>query len=332
MRRRDFIALVSSGAAAWSLAARAQQSTKVRRIAMLHPSHPVAELTATSSLYYYRAFFDELRRLGYIEGQNLLIDRLSAEGHPENYAALARAVVSRNPEVVFTVGARMAKYVQEANSTIPIVVVAGDPVADGLAQSLARPSGNITGVTVIVGVELWTKRLQLLREIVPTISRVGFLMGPQPIAYDERPRAVEKTGVAVVEPTHPDNGSDAEYRRVFAAISRAGAEALIVTDDIENVGRRQLIAELALKYRLPAIYAHRVFSEAGGLMAYGADIAEIVRQAARQIDKIPKGGNPGEIPFYQATKFELIINLKTAKELGLTVPPSMLSLADDLIE
>jgi putative tryptophan/tyrosine transport system substrate-binding protein len=334
MRRRQFVALLAGSALSLPLTAWAQRSTKVHRIAMLHPTHPVAELTETSSIYYYRAFFDELRRLGYIEGQNLTIERYSAEGHTENYLALARSVASRNPDAVYTVGAQMAKYLQEATSRVPIVVVLGDdPIAGGLAQSLARPGGNITGVSVNLGVEIWPKRLQILREIVPTISRVGFLMGPKPTAFElQRPRAVEKTGVAVVGPTHADNGSEAEYRRVVAAISEAGAEALFVTEDIENVGRRQLIAELASKFRLPAIYAHRVFAEAGGLMVYGADIAEILRQAARQIDKILKGGNPGEIPFYQAAKFELIINLKAAKELGLIVPPSMLSLADELIE
>ena len=333
MRRRQFVALLAGSALSLPLTAWAQRSTKVYRIAMLHPTHPVAELTETSSIYYYRAFFDELRRLGYIEGQNLTIERYSAEGHTENYLALARSVATRNPDVVYTVGPQMAKYLQEATATVPIVLVASDPIADGLAQSLARPGGNTTGVSVNLGVEIWPKRVQILREIVPTISRVGFLMGPQPTAFElQRPRAVEKTGVAVVGPTHADNGSEAEYRRVVAVISEAGAEALLVTDDIENVGRRQLIAELASKFRLPAIYAHRVFAEAGGLIVYGADIAEILRQAARQIDKILKGGNPGEIPFYQPAKFELIINLKAAKELGLTVPPSMLSLADELIE
>jgi ABC-type uncharacterized transport system substrate-binding protein len=333
MRRRQFIALLAGSALSLPLAAWAQ-SKKVHRIAILHPSHPVSDLTETSSLYYYRAFFDELRRLGYVEGQNLLIDRFSAEGHIENYRALARSVISRNPELIYTAGAQMPKYLQEATSTIPIVVSTSDPVAEGIVQSVARPGGNITGVTASVGAEIWAKRLQLLREIVPTISKVGFLMGPPPQTAERSQilQAVERTGVAVVEPTHVDNSSEAEYRRVIAAISQAGAEALLATESIENIGRRQLIAELALNYRLPAIYPNRVFAQAGGLIVYGVDIAEILRQAARQIDKILKGGNPAEIPFYQATKYELIINLKTAKGLGLTVPPSMVSLADQLIE
>jgi putative tryptophan/tyrosine transport system substrate-binding protein len=146
---------------------------------MLHPSHPVAELTETSSLSYYRAFFDEFRCLGYIEGHNLTIERYSVEGHVENSSALARIVASRNPDPVFTVGEWLAKALREAASRAPIVIVTRDPVAEGLTQSLARPTGNITGVTVVVTPEIYAKRVQLLREIVPTLSRVGILMGPE---------------------------------------------------------------------------------------------------------------------------------------------------------
>jgi len=331
MRRRELLALVAVVSILPPVVARAEQSTKVYRIAILHPSHPVAELTATSSLYYHRAFFEELRRLGYVEGQNLTIERFSGEGHIDNYPALARSVASRNPDAVFTVDP-MTRYLKET-STVPIVSFTGDPIAAGFAQSLARPGGNITGIDVASGTEeIWAKRLQLLREIVPTISKVGFLWGPfrRPLR-SQTLQTFEKMGVEVIVPTFVD-GSDSEYRRVVASLSQAGVEALLVSDDVQNVGRRQLIAELASKFRLPAIYAHRVFAEAGGLIAYGYDVPELLRQCARQIDKILKGANPGEIPFYQPTKFELLINLKTAKELGLTVPPSMLSLADELIE
>jgi putative ABC transport system substrate-binding protein len=332
MRRREFVALVASSALSLPLTAWAQQSTKVHRIAMLHPFHPVGEMTETSSLYYYRAFFDELRRLGYIEGHNLLIERYSAEGHFENFAALARSVVNRNPDLVYTVSELMGKSLEQETSTIPIVLVTGDPVVEGIVPSMARPGGNITGVTTVVGIEIWAKRLQLLREIIPTTSRVGVLRGPGLSVLALTVETVEKAGVAVVEPTHVDDGSDAEYRRVLTSMSQAGAEALLVDEAAETTAKRQLIVELASKLRLPAIYPLRVFAQAGGLISYGIDAAEVLRQSARQIDKILKGGKPGEIPFYQPTKIELFINLKTAKELGLTVPPSMLSLADELIE
>jgi putative ABC transport system substrate-binding protein len=334
MRRREFITLLGGAATAWPLAAWAQQTKRGSyRIAMLHPSHPVAELTETSSLPYYRAFFDELRRLGYIEGGNITIERFSVEGHVENSSAVARSVATRNPDLIFTVGDVMVKALRETTSTVPIIALSRDPVAEGLTQSLARPTGNTTGVTVVVMPEIYAKRVQLLREIVPTLSRVGILMVPESGDFETQTRQmVEKARVAVVEPTRVENNSDAEYRRVLAAISEAGAEALLVNDNVQHVGKRQLIIEMATKLKLPAIYPQRAFVAAGGLIAYGIDVPEIFRHCARQIDKVLKGTNPGEIPFYQPTKFELLINLKAAKEVGLTVPSSMLTLADELIE
>ena len=334
MRRREFITVLGGAATAWPLAAWAQQTQRgSHRIAILHPSHPVTELTETSSLSYYRAFFDELRRLGYIEGHNLTIERYSVEGHVENSSAVARSVASRNPDLIFTVGDWMVKALRETTATVPIVVVTRDPVEEGLTQSLARPTGNITGVTVALSVEIYAKRIQLLREMVPALSRVGILMGPEPGDFETQTRKIVQTaGVAVVEPTRVESNSDAEYRRVLTAISQAGAEALLVNDHVQHVTKRQVIIELASKFDLPAIYPQRAFVAAGGLVAYGIDVPEIFRQCARQIDKVLKGSNPGEIPFYQPTKFEPLINLKAAKDIGLTVPPSMLSLADELIE
>jgi putative ABC transport system substrate-binding protein len=270
---------------------------------------------------------------GYIEGRSLAVERYSVEGHVENSSAVARNVVSRNPDLIFTVGDWMVKALRETTSTVPIVAVTRDPVAESLTQSLARPTGNITGVMVAVSVEIYAKRIQLLREIVPTLSRVGILMGPEPGDFETQTRQiVQMARVAVVEPTRVESNSDAEYRRVLSAISQAGAEALLVNDHVHHVTNRQVIIELASTFGLPAIYPQRAFVAAGGLMAYGIDVPEIFRQCARQIDKVLKGSNPGEIPFYQPTKFELLINLKAAKEIGLTVPPSMLSLADELIE
>ena len=173
MRRREFLALLAGASLLPPVRAGAQQSTKVYRIAMLHPSHPVADMTENSSLRYYHAFFEELRRLGYVEGRNIVIERYSGEGLVENYASLAQDVVSRNPDLVFAMTAWMATPLKKASSTIPIVAVSNDPINDGLVTSLAHPGRNLTGVSVDPGLEIWGKRFQLFREVVPTISKVG---------------------------------------------------------------------------------------------------------------------------------------------------------------
>jgi len=332
MRRREFIAFLAGAAVLPPAIAGAQQSTKVYRIAILHPSHPVTEMTETSSLRYYRAFFEELRRLGYVEGQNLVIERYSGEGRPENYPELAHNVASRNPDLVFALTDWMARLLKEATSTIPIVALTSDPVAAGLVPSLARPGGNLTGVSVDPGMEIWGKRFQLFREVVPTISKVGILALRQGRERAAMLQTAEKAGIPVVGPSAVDSGSEAEYRRFLVATSQDGADALFVDGSAEHITKRQLIVELAAKFRLPAIYPYRSFVEAGGLMAYGTDLVEVFRQCARSIDKILKGTNPRDVPFYQPTKFELVINLEAAKALGLSVPPSALALADELIE
>jgi putative tryptophan/tyrosine transport system substrate-binding protein len=207
-----------------------------------------------------------------------------------------------------------------------------EPVQGGLVTSLARPGGNITGVSVDAGFELWNKRLQLLREVVPTISKLAILgsqINPEAAAMKE---ATEKASIEIVGPFYMSNGTDDEYREVFATISQSGANGLFVGGNAELVTKRQLIAELAAKHRLPAIYAYPVFVEAGGLMSYGTDLTEPLRWAARQIDQILNGANPADIPYYQPTKFELVINLKAAKEIGLTVSEPLLARADEVIE
>ena len=180
--------------------------------------------------------------------------------------------------------------------------------------------------------EIWGKRLQLFREVVPAISKLGVLAQRQNSERDVLLQTAEKAGVRVVGPALVDSGSDADYRRFFVATSQDGADALFVDGSPENITKRQLIVELAAKFRLPAIYPFRSFVEAGGLMAYGTELGEVFRQAARSIDNILRGTNPGDVPYYQPTKFELVINLGAARALGLTIPSSVLSLADDLID
>jgi putative ABC transport system substrate-binding protein len=335
MKRREFIRLAcgtSVLAATTSRIAWAVEPHKVYRLAILHPSHPVSELTENSRLKYYREFFHELRQLGYIEGNNLVVERFSGEGRSDHYPELAHEAAARNPNVILAITHWIAGPLKEATSTIPIVAITSDPVQAGLVTSMARPGGNITGVSADTGLELWEKRLQLFREVVPTISKLGILAVQKNKEVTVMQEMAEKAGLGVVGPFYPSKGTNEEYREVFATMSQSGANALFVDDAAEHITKRQLVGELAAKYRLPAIYPYRVFVEAGGLMSYGTDLVEVFRQGARVIDQILKGASPADIPFYQPTKFELVINLKAAKQIGLTLSEPLLARADEVIE
>jgi putative tryptophan/tyrosine transport system substrate-binding protein len=336
MRRRAFIAGLG-GAAAWPVVVRAQQDGKVFRVAWVHPATPVADLTENGGYRSYRAFLSELRRLGYVEGQNLILDRYSADGRPDRYDELARYVVARQPDVIFTHGWDMPRSLQRASTIIPIIAVVGDPIAGGFTTSLARPDANITGVSIDAGVEIWGKRLALLKETVQGLSRAGFVSGKH--LWEEKAgqiaplrEAAARLSISLVGCTLEGPFQDAEFRRVFAAMSQNRLNALIVSSETEIFSNRALIVQLAEQAKLPTIYAAREYTELGGLMSYGTDLADVYRQLARQIDRALKGAKPSDIPFYQPTKFELVINLNTAKALNLTVPPSLLTRADEVFE
>jgi putative tryptophan/tyrosine transport system substrate-binding protein len=216
-----------------------------------------------------------------------------------------------------------------------VTTILGDPIAEGIVSSLARPGGNITGVTITAGYEIGGKRLEVLREMVPSASRVAWLAsrtqwdGPDGTSLRE---AAERSKVSLLGPPLDAPLDEAEYRRVFASMAQEGVDALIVNGQSENFINRRLIVELADEARLPAIYSFREFAEIGGLMVYGIDLPDIFRHAADQVAEIFKGAKPGEIPFYQPTKFELLVNLKTAKALGIQIPQSILARADEVIE
>jgi putative ABC transport system substrate-binding protein len=221
-----------------------------------------------------------------------------------------------------------------ATPTIPIVGIASDPVAAGIVPSLARPGGNITGASVDAGLEVWGKRLELLKQVIPSLSRVGFLADREVWdAYGPALReAAQRAGLNFVGPLLHGVLQEREYRRVIVAIADAGAQALLASDQSENITNRGLISELATAARLPGMYAYPEFVSSGGLMAYGVKLSEVYRGAAGQIDQILRGTKPGEIPYQQATKFAFAINLKTAKTLGLEIPPNVLARADEVIE
>jgi putative ABC transport system substrate-binding protein len=305
----------------------------MKRIAFVRPAGPVNEASVSGSPYY-RAFFEELSRLGYVEGQNLGVERYSGEGRPERYAELARDVVNTHPDLIVAVGARLSLDFKMATTTIPIVTMIIDPIAMGLVASIARPGGNITGVTISGGLELIGKRMGLLVEAMPKLSTVGYLAS-RPFWEDPRGAAVreaaKQAGISL-SPVMLSAFDEAEYQRVFRSMEQDRADAFMVSDEPENSINHATIVELAAKARIPAIYPFRDYVEAGGLMAYSIDLVDISRRLANLIDKILKGANPGDIPFYQPTKFELSINLKTAKALGLEMPAMLLGRADEVIE
>jgi putative ABC transport system substrate-binding protein len=229
----------------------------------------------------------------------------------------------------------MVRLFKAATATIPIVGIMADPVAFGLVTSFARPGGNVTGVSVDAGVEIWGKRLQILREAIPTASRVGYLASrgvwenPDGAAVQE---AAKRAGISLVGPLLEGAIEEGEYRRVFEAMMQERVDALVVSDQAEHYTNRRLIVELAERTGLPALYPYREHVELGGLMAYTFDLVDLWRRSAGYIDQILKGAKPGEIPVYQATKFELVINMKAANAIGLTIPPALVLRADEVIE
>jgi putative ABC transport system substrate-binding protein len=332
MRRREFLAGVLLAAA--TRASSAQQRATPPRIAIFHPAIPASLLTETGGGTAWRAFFGELRRLGYIEGQNLIIERSSAEGHHERYAELAREIVARNPDLIVTGTNPVVLAFKAATSAIPLVAFMVDPLKAGLVASLARPGGNLTGITLDAGIEIWGKRLELLKEAVPSTRRVAFLAMREGWegSFGEAMRDVAgRLGVSLISML-PNMGTVAEIERVFAAMAEQHPDAVLVTGEGDLYAHPKLIVELAEKYRLPTMSPYRDFTDAGGLMAYTVDLAELLRHMAGEVKQILNGAKPGDIPIYQPTKFELLINRKTAKALGLTLPPTLLSRADEMID
>ena len=318
MRRRDFIALAGSAALAWPGAARAQQPP--RRIAFLHSGVPVAEQTEASRTFWIAAFFRELRRLGLVEGSNLVIERYSAGGSADRNAALAAEIVATKPDVVISNAAAPLKGVITA---IPLVAIMGDPIASGLVTSLARPGGNLTGVTIDGGPGLIARRLQLLREAVPTATQIVGLVGT--LAEEGRTKEVLATKLLTTV-------DEASLARAFAEMIADKIDAVIMGEQGSFLARRTSIVALAAQHQLPIIYSYRDYAEAGGLLAYGPDLGELARRMASDVQVILGGTKPGDIPIFQPTKFELVINLKTAMSLGLTIPQTVLAQADEVIE
>jgi putative ABC transport system substrate-binding protein len=332
LKRRDFITLLSGAAAAWPFAARAQQTGRVYRVALVFTTSPVSELVGADPIHpLARSFVQSLRTLGYVQGQNLELEHRSAEGKFERFPAIMRELVAIKTDVIVTVANPMTRAAKDVTGTVPIVMAYSvSPVEQGVVQSLNRPGGNVTGLSMNVGSEIPGKQLQLLKELIPRNSRVAFLYSKEQEAegVQSGEAAAAKLGITLLPAEH----TPTDYSNAFALIMREHPDALMVGPSAVNVANRHLLVEFATQMRLPAIYATREFINIGGLISYGVDFHDLFRRAARYVDKILRGANPGELPVEQPTKFALVINLKTAKALGLDVPDRLLALADEVIE
>jgi putative ABC transport system substrate-binding protein len=328
MDRRAFVRIVAASLVATPRFARAQQPAKIPRIGWLSPG------SQASDENFLASFRDGLRELGWVAGQNIAIESRWAEGRFERLPDLAAELVRLKVDVIVSLVTQASLAAKHATVTIPIVMVGvGDPLGSGLVASLARPGGNITGPSSMLA-EVSGKQLALLKEAVPKASPVAVLWNPanpvwQAAASRETEAAARALGLRLqlLEARGPD-----ELEGAFAAMTAEHAGALFVPADIIFVRHAQRIADLAARHRLPAMYGFREHVEAGGLISYAANFAVMHRRAATFVDKILKGANPGDLPIEQPTKFELVINLKTAKALGLTIPQSLVVRADDVIQ
>src|SRR5262245_39886909 len=334
LKRREFVTLVGGVVAGWPLTARSQVSKRYY-IAIVHPSAPISDIGETGDNPYYPALFKELRRLGYVEGENLIVARYSGEGREERFPELCRNVVGTRPDAIVTAASRLVRSFKAATDTVPVVASMADPVPYGIVASLARPGGNITGVSVEAGLEIWGKRLQVLREIIPTVLKVGFL-GSRQIWQLPQVNAIRETAaqlaIALVGPPVESPMQEGEYRRVVSAMVQEHVDGVIVSDQLENVTYRRSIVALANDAQLPMVFPYREQFQSGGLVAYGPSLKSVYHRLAGYIDGVLQGTQPSEMPIYLESRFELLINLKTAKVLGLAVPPTLLARADEIIE
>ena len=325
--RREFLGTLAGALLAAPLAAGAQQAGKVRRIGYLDMG------SAARSRPYFEAFRQGLHDLGWVEGQNIAVDVRFADGKADQLPTLAAELVRLRVDVIVTSTTPATLAAKQATTTIPIVIgFVADPVGSRIVASLARPGGNITGWTHL-GVELRAKHLELLKEAVPAATRFGVLWNPANQVHKPALKAIEAAAQQLKVELYPVGVQDPkEFESTFSALIGKRVEALVVFPDGMFLAQTPLIIALAARSRLPAMYGVREYTEAGGLMAYGANLSDMHRLGATYVDKILRGAKPADLPVEQPTKFELVINLKTAKALGLTIPQSLLQRADEVIQ
>ncbi len=325
--RVALLVLFAVGVLLLPLVAEAQQVRKVYRIGWLHPTSP------SSTPQWDATFRQGLRDLGYVEGENIVIEYRLAEGRYERLPELAAELVRLNVDLIVATAGVATKAAMQASSTIPIVfVMAADPLATGLVHSLRRPGGYVTGFTSIAP-EMTLKQLELLMQILPKLSRAAVLENPGVPIHRVQGKEAEGAARALgVQLQFVEARSPSDFGPAFASLTRGRADALLVLADAMFAHHRAEIIDLAAKRRLPTVFGGREAAEAGGLAAYGPDRVYLHRRAATYVDRILRGAKPGDLPVEQPTKLELVINLKTAKALGLTIPPSLLLRADHVIE
>jgi len=326
MKRREFITLLGGAVVSWPLAAHAQQNERMRRIGVLMPfakDNPEGQARTA-------AFLQELQKLGWTEGRNLQIEY---RGDTDDLRKAATELVTSSPDVILGNGTPAVAALQQATRTVPIVFASvADPVSGGFVASLAKPGGNITGFTN-VDYGIGAKYVELLKEIAPHVTRVGVIRDPTSTASIGQLAAIQTAARSFGLEVSPLGGRDArDIEQTVTEFARGSNCGLITVGSPLTVNNRALIISLAARHRLPAVYPFRSFVDDGGLISYGPDSVDPFRQAAGYVDRILKGEKPADLPVQSATKFELVINLKTAKSLGLTVPPSLLARADEVIE
>jgi putative tryptophan/tyrosine transport system substrate-binding protein len=316
-------------AGTWS--ADAEPAAKISRIGVLE------NVEAAANGANLGAFRQGLKDLGFVEGQHFVIEYRSADGRPERLAGLARELVRLEPDILVTRGTPAALSAKHATSTIPIVMAtSGEPAAEGVVATLARPGGNVTGFHLLVPAELGGRRLQLLKEAVPSSAHIGVLWNPAdmqtPLLVRDTERAARAMRVQLKSVELQTRDGLATFDQAFETTLMGGVDAFIAVEDYLTRTHQRRILDFAAMSRLPAIYGHRDFVDAGGLMSYGADTRDLFRRAAVYVHRILKGTKPGDLPVEPPTRFELAINLKTARTLGLTIPPSLLQRADHIVQ
>lgn len=330
MDRRTFIGALAGGLAAAPLAAEAQQAGKVYRVGVIASTTSVAELAQHAGV---AAFVQRLRELGWNEGRNVVIERRTSEGKTERFAPLTAEFVALAADVIVLVSEAGAVAARGVTATTPIVMVTGArPVEAGLAASLSRPGGNVTGHTLLAEPQEEGKRLQLLKEAVPRASRIAYLGPEWAWGTDYGQAARNAARVLGLTLTFLPAQEQAQFLAAFEMMRRQPPDSLYAFGSTENFAFRQLILDFVNRERLPALYAYREAVEKGGLMSYGANLIALWQGVARQVDKILRGEKPGDLPIERPSIFEFVINLKTAKALGLTIPQSLLGRADDVIQ